>query len=698
MRGASNVGLLIAGVLVVLLVGGGLFLSGVFDEPAPIEQPDGGRPTVAETSRNTPQRPGPVEGGSIRTEEYSGRAAAGSAGVTKVEGGESDLVAGGTVVDVDGRPVEGAQVALIRDVSPVRGNLMEGAVLATVETGKNGGFDFESMPTDGNYMLRARHPDYTTEYAGQIHPAEGAISRKRIVLHEGMALFGKVSDENAMPIDGVTVQVFDLNVKSADPMGVIERQSLTTEDGRFEVAHLKGGLKRVVVTKDGWSADGRNALNLSQGENNELVFVLRAGHAISGIVVDSRTRVPVVGAIVHARPVSFIDLNATAGALNNSAGIPDSGAPPAFQPGAAEEGEKPSPPIRRVRGSVGEKAFLVANTTTDEEGRFRLAGLLEARYMVSVMAEGYQPMTGRPSDVGETNLEFQLIPSARLSGLVIDAETGEPVENFSIAVTPQDQPLFVPENLKKRFSNPEGRFEYPDVRPGTQYVMAMAQGYAPARSEAYQVANEQQIEGVVLRLERGATLIGRCVNGDGMPVQGATATLVMDRGNQPPNPFMMVLMEQMYANSTFKATSGSDGVWRIEGVAAGDYKVKVAHRDYVGSESSAFSCAARGELELGDFALTQGGVVRGSVSRKDGKPDGQATVMIQATDPSMAGSSRSVTTQSDGTFEAKGLTPGTYRVLVSQREGQFDLMVIIAQQQTARQIVVRDGEVTELEL
>jgi hypothetical protein len=72
--------------------------------------------------------------------------------------------------------------------------------------------------------------------------------------------------------------------------------------------------------------------------------------------------------------------------------------------------------------------------------------------------------------------------------------------------------------------------------------------------------------------------------------------------------------------------------------------------------------------------------------------------MITSDDPKVP-VNRSMTTNSKGEFEAKGLKAGVYRVVVAQRNGEFDLLKILQSRQDPKNIVtVRDGELVKLEL
>jgi hypothetical protein len=73
--------------------------------------------------------------------------------------------------------------------------------------------------------------------------------------------------------------------------------------------------------------------------------------------------------------------------------------------------------------------------------------------------------------------------------------------------------------------------------------------------------------------------------------------------------------------------------------------------------------------------------------------------MVTSDDPVNAGKPHPPRpTDPQGRVEVRGIKPGNYRVLVTQRNGEFDLLAILQSRQNPSSLVtVSEGQVLELE-
>jgi hypothetical protein len=316
--------------------------------------------------------------------------------------------------------------------------------------------------------------------------------------------------------------------------------------------------------------------------------------------------------------------------------------------------------------------------------------------MIMVRADGYQPFAGLQVDAGARGVPVEILPSASIAGTVVDDATGEPVAGFSLSLSPTKTPTFVAAKGRQRFEDGQGRFRYTDVRPGTHFLTAEAEGYAGGSSDSVVVTHGQQLENVVVRMVKGGELTGRVVSSSGEPVGGAKISLkgASDPSEADPAAIFMNIIQQQMRGSSRAATSGPDGIWTMPFVMPGDYKVSIAHADFAEGEAGPVSVSSGATTEVGDVILSRGALIEGLVLTADGEPDGKAQVMISAT--SQFGS-KSYPTDPNGSFRASGLKAGTYRIVVTQREGQFRLLdVFLQQKDPSAEYTVSDGQVLEL--
>ncbi|NRA96843.1 MAG: carboxypeptidase regulatory-like domain-containing protein [Planctomycetes bacterium] len=683
-------------LIVALVVAGGVWLLGGFDS----DGADGTGGTKKITGEGYPTevvaQADSNDGNPIKTQRFSAENGTESARVeTRVTG----IRLRGEVRSADNELLPDATARLIRDVSQIRGRFQEGVVVAQTKTKKNGRFAFEDLGPGEVYILRVGHVDFTTE---RVHPIDSSIPatlRQVVRLGNGVAIKGVVKDESGAPIDEARVEIFDVGIGTINIQPEPEKAVETGPDGRFEGLHLRAGVKKVLVHKAGYASDGKSAVDLrQQGVATELTFTLSRGRVITGIVTDRQSGEPVAGAQVTARPLSYLRRQVTR--PRPVQGTPDV----AGRVGEARIGESAAPRVPRAvqpaRPAIVSKSFLVANAITDEEGRFELLGVLEARYTLRVFARGFNRTHGRTVDAGSLDVEVQLTRSPSILGRVVDSETGEPVTRFTIASSPQPNPMYLPPHTKQRFTDREdGSFEYLDARAGKQHLLVQAEGYAGGRSEPLQVDASAGVAGVVIEMVRGAKVSGKLVGTDAAPVSGAEVSLLPGRNNNlPPNPFTDAISKQLKLRGSRRAMTDRQGRFSFDNVLGGKYRVSATHGDYADMESPEVEIADSGSVEVGPFSMARGGVIEGFVKTASGDPDPRAQVMVSSVGGSGAPTGRSQATDTEGFYRVKGLLPGTYRVIAAQREGTFRLDILLDPSKSgARTVTIADGETVRVD-
>ena len=264
--------------------------------------------------------------------------------------------------------------------------------------------------------------------------------------------------------------------------------------------------------------------------------------------------------------------------------------------------------------------------------------------------------TGRQID--ERPLAAGSWQGRRITGLVLDADTGAPIAGATVSLGEHEayrhsryQAGQVP---RPRFAltGNDGRFAMQDLPPLGFVVGAGAPGYLGAREKLDLAGGDQE---VTLRLTSGGhALTGRVtdVGGGGIPGTLVVATVLELSLAAFDNP------EQT------SAVTDDDGRYRLS-LSPGTYTVAAWHPDYVEVTDTFTQGAQDGAL---DFVLTPGGRISGRVlSRADGAPiagarvtwsGGQATGKSQGPPGMSFDADKQVMTDADGRFQTPPLGSG----------------------------------------
>lgn len=348
-----------------------------------------------------------------------------------------------------------------------------------------------------------------------------------------------------------------------------------------------------------------------------------------------------------------------------------------------------------------------AGAITDASGRFVVQNVDPGTYRISVSRNGFarsepnRSLPGQPSSVvtlsaGQRlkDLTFRLQPAAVISGRVLD-EDGEPLANAQV------QGLRYRYIRGKRQLAPAGNASTDDLGnyrlfglvPGKYYVkasywdrgpaMMMMSGGArsanaspespmevhaplyypgvldPAQADAVAVSDGEERRAVDFRMTRTRTVWvkGRVTGPVAFSAQRVPVVMMLPRGSR--------FVTDRPAYSRVKA----DGTFELRGVLPGQYSLTVM------LENDGSRLTARRDLDVADanvdgleLALSPGAELAGSVrveNAADTAPKlDSARVLLQAGDDFMPYGFGNAAVGPDGTFVAKDLADGNYRVRV----------------------------------
>jgi len=213
---------------------------------------------------------------------------------------------------------------------------------------------------------------------------------------------------------------------------------------------------------------------------------------------------------------------------------------------------------------AGTFGAIAGESRAGEDGVFEVRGLAPGLYTVAARADGYSLArldgVSVPADGVLDGLELALEPGGVIRGLVVLAESGEPLARASYQIleaSERDLPVF-----DDRRTNEEGRFEQRRFAPGTYKVTVFAEGLAPARQVIPFPGGEVDLGFAVVS---GASLEVAVAGPDGRPLPGALVEVRYQDGDRVIGTLVDLLGEGR--------PTGADGRVRFDHLPPGPLRV-----------------------------------------------------------------------------------------------------------------------------
>jgi hypothetical protein len=273
------------------------------------------------------------------------------------------------------------------------------------------------------------------------------------------SLFGVVTNRAGEPIAGATVRL----VAEKTPDRIVR----TAADGRFTVDRLPARATRLEVSARGYTprAFDRPAFPAAPRARWDVVLDPAAG--VHGVVLANGE--PAAGARVLVFPRDGVRV----------------------------------PPL--------------AAAVSDGSGRFALDPQRPGPYRLTAVHGQHGTAAQEVAGPGEVTLH--LPGGGFIEGRVVDPE-GDPVQSFTVSASALARGHGGPP--AQSFESGDGAFRLGPVAPGVHVVWAVAEGYQPGERKRVQVMPGETSGGVVLKLQRSATLTGRVTDAvTRRPIAGA---------------------------------------------------------------------------------------------------------------------------------------------------------------------------------
>ena len=283
----------------------------------------------------------------------------------------------------------------------------------------------------------------------------------------------------------------------------------------------------------------------------------------------------------------------------------------------------------------------------------------------------------------------------RIAGRVTVEGTNTPLAGVQVLLLPGAPRMGMMGPPPRATTDQAGRYAFDRVAPGSYHIRFEKTGYAStaqSQTGTIQIAAGQSVNGVDVRLQKGAVIAGKVLDAAGEPMADVRVT-AMRRFSNPGVPLRLVP-----AGGQGQQTNDL-GEFRISGLPAGEFYVAAMPRHlpmfggpgvdmtalaqparqsrtttattfYPGTsdQNAALPVAVAAGAEVGNITFAMQTVpsfrVSGIVVDQDGAPVGGAVVMLMG-DPRngmFGGPAGSTRTQANGRFDIDDVAAGSYRV------------------------------------
>jgi large repetitive protein len=302
---------------------------------------------------------------------------------------------------------------------------------------------------------------------------------------------------------------------------------------------------------------------------------------------------------------------------------------------------------------------------TRPDGTFLLDGA--PREAGSLVADGgdrgrasaaLSPGSAEPVTIG-------LAPTATLSGRVVDAADAKALPGIRIVARGQGGEFIAR-------SGPDGRYSIRGLSPQSYQLTAEDDRFVPWSRTVRVAAGQSETQDVPLA--RGATLVGRVMDEEGRPIEGALVQVSRSGEN-----ILRAFMRSMEGGGAVR--TGRDGSFRAARLAPGEgQRLDVSHDEYEARALGGLSLTAGATRSGVTVVLRRGLSVRGFAKDEEGRPLAGVEVTLSralnlragrgGAQLSLIGPGSQVRreTGGDGRFEFRGLKAGDY-TMSARRSG-----------------------------
>lgn len=492
---------------------------------------------------------------------------------------------------------------------------------ASAWTGQDGGFVLRLPEPDGDWSVTASHPTLKSETLESVQVRGAPLEGLTLRLSIGASVTGRVLTLGGLPVARASLTLRTAGEVWAGPPSMTRSE----DDGSFRVTGLDPGEYELRAQGAGFAPTRVPNIVLATNQSQSLDVLLEPERVIRGSVV-SASGVPIAGARILGR----------------------------------SEVERPRP------------------AQSDAAGFFELGGLGSGTLDLQVRSDGYQTwrQEGVSTAVGELRIVMQ--PSFSLSGVVLDAETREPVARANLSLRSAEGEIADdngPRGLGRRDgggrgrTNDEGAFTIDQLSAGTWTLTVEANGYLSAELEGLVLPGGA----VEVLLDAGARVRGRVTDRSGDPI-GGVQVRVLSSGETNSADAMETDSSATGApgrrlrsnRPVGRSTTDDDGRFDITGIPTGIFRVVFEHTEFAPLQREGVLVAPGAASPELQEVMDRGSEVTG---RARLARDSTGVLVLQGGEPSVV---RYHDLQEGFEYRFAGLSPGSYTLQyrTSMRRGE----------------------------
>ena len=378
---------------------------------------------------------------------------------------------GGIVVDEQGEPIEGVEIeAFVSSGSQKPGKLRTAFSGAIATTDSSGRWKTTTAPEESIQIhLRLKHDDYVQSDAFSHRLAtrsQLASLKHKFILKKGLEVRGRVLDPDGRPLTKAKVGLGASRFSS----GFLTDGA--DEDGEYVFKNAQLGSNVLTVFAEGWAPQQRSII--IQRDMEPVDFQLELGHYIRVRVTDDKGK-PIQGVWI----------------------VPDQ--------------------WRNNRALSG----VMSRIVTNDDGLWESNSLPEDAIDFDILKRDYMQLRNQKLTAREEEYLIVMPPPLEIEGKVIDAETGNPIEEFEVIQgnrwSAGRQDISWHDYNIKTQTNGQFISQFDEKRYGN-FLRIKAAGYRPAVSRMIE-SDEGKIQ-LDFELTKGTGPKGVVRTVEGKPVSG----------------------------------------------------------------------------------------------------------------------------------------------------------------------------------